>query len=287
MKISRTVFAFLLLFAASAIADEPATGSAFFAMNTAAKGGPDFVVPMLKELGYAGLGGAAGDAAMPEALRREGLRFFNAYHVRSFDAETPMPDASMKHIIDLLEGQNSAVWLGIKQVLRAGQPLAGEEAEGVAVESLRALADYAEPRGVRIALYPHTGFWNERFEHNQRVAEKVGRKSVGITFNLCHWLRVEGSERDPGPVLAAALPWLMFVTINGADHGDTQHMGWDRLIQPLGRGSYDVSAFLTKLDTVGYRGPIGLQGYGIQMEPRELLTISMRAWREMHATAPR
>jgi sugar phosphate isomerase/epimerase len=112
-----------------------------------------------------------------------------------------------------------------------------------------------------------------------RVVEKVNRPNVGATFNLCHWLKVEGGERDPAPVLKAALPRLDFVTICGADAGDTRTLGWDRLIQPLGRGTYDVGTFLAKLRAAGYRGPIGFQGYGIPMDSKELLTLTMDAWK--------
>lgn len=280
-----SAFLALLLAHAPAVAAEPESpaANAFFAMDTAARGGPETVVPLLKELGYDGLGGKAGDVVMPDGLQREGLRFFNAYHVQAFEVETAMPDASMKRFIEVLAGRDAALWLAISKVQRSGQaPASGDaEADAAVVEKLRALADYAEPRGVKIALYPHAGFWLDRFEHGQRLAERADRKSVGVTFNLCHWLRVEGSQRDPGSVIAAALARLMFVTINGADTGETQRLGWDRLIQPLGRGSYDVPGFLAKLRSAGYRGPIGFQGYGIKMEPRELLTITMRAWREM------
>ena len=61
----------------------------FFAMDTIARGQPDTVVPMLRELGYAGLGGAAGDAAMAQALSAEGLRYFNGYHTITIDAARP------------------------------------------------------------------------------------------------------------------------------------------------------------------------------------------------------
>ena len=77
----------------------------------------------------------------------------------------------------------------------------------------------------------------------------------------------------------------MFVTINGADTGDTQKMGWDRLIQPLGHGNFDVAGFLAKTDAAGSRGPIGFQGYGIKMDSRELLTRTMKAWKSMQAPA--
>ena len=104
-----------------------------------------------------------------------------------------------------------------------------------------------------------------------------------MTFNLCHWLKVEGADRDPVPVLRAALPRLMFVSISGADTGDTRAMSWDRLIQPLDAGSYDLGAFLRTLRTVGYTGPVGFQGYNIKGEPRDILARSIAAWRTFNA----
>jgi sugar phosphate isomerase/epimerase len=87
-------------------------------------------------------------------------------------------------------------------------------------------------------------------------------------------------------VLKAAMPRLMFVTINGADTGDTKQMGWDRLIQPLDRGSYDVGAFLKKVRAAGYEGPIGFQGFGIKEEPRSVLERTMTAWKKLDAEDP-
>ncbi len=107
---------------------------------------------------------------------------------------------------------------------------------------------------------------------------------MGLTFNLCHWLKVEGSERDIQPVLKVALPRLMFITINGADTGDTKQMGWDRLIQPLDAGSYDVAAFVKTARELGYKGPFGFQGYGIKTEPRIVLQRTMKNGQEMMAS---
>jgi sugar phosphate isomerase/epimerase len=78
----------------------------------------------------------------------------------------------------------------------------------------------------------------------------------------------------------------MFVTINGADTGDTKKMGWDRLIQPLGSGTYDVAAFVHTVRETGYTGPIGFQGFGIKAPPREILTRTMTAWKDMSPTTP-
>jgi sugar phosphate isomerase/epimerase len=82
--------------------------------------------------------------------------------------------------------------------------------------------------------------------------------------------------------LRDAMPDLFYVTINGADGGETRDMDWDRLIQPLGQGSYDVAGLLRSLRELGYNGPIGFQGYGIPGDSRHLLERTMRAWRELN-----
>jgi len=255
----------------------------FFAMNTIARGGPDAVVPLLKELGYDGLGGGAGDDAMAKALEAAGLRFFNGYLTLSFDSAQPVLDDKLRGILDCMAGHDTALWLAVQKVQRDGQPFAksSPDADEIAIAKLREIADYAKPHHIRIALYPHTGLWIEHVEDAIRVADKLDRDDIGVTFNLCHWLKVEGSARDPLPVLKAALPRLMFVTINGADYGDTQAMGWDRLIQPLGSGSYDVAAFLGKVRAAGYTGPVGFQGFGIKRDLREVLVQTIAAWRKM------
>jgi sugar phosphate isomerase/epimerase len=152
----------------------------------------------------------------------------------------------------------------------------------VALREVRTIADYAQSRGVRVALYPHAGFWVERVEEAVDLAERLNHPNVGVMFNLCHWLKMEGAERDPAPVLELALPRLFFVTVNGADTGDTRKMPWRQLIQPLGSGTYDVAAFLGKLVKTGYSGPVGFQGYGIQEDPRAVMTATMAAWRRMN-----
>lgn len=254
-------------------------------MDTIARGGPEVVAPMLKDLGYDGLGGTAGNEPMANAINAAGMRFFNGYLTMSFDSLLPVLDDRHRGIIDRMAGHHGVLWLAIVKVQEGGRAVSksSEDGDATAVAKLRELAEYAKPKGVRIALYPHTGFWLERVEDALRVADRLANEDVGVTFNLCHWLKVEGSERDPLPVLQAAMPRLMFITINGADTGDTKAMGWDRLIQPLGVGSYDTAAFLEKVRAVGYKGPVGFQGFGIRGEPREVLARTIEFWRKMNA----
>lgn len=259
----------------------PAKSNAFFAMDTIARGKPESVVPLLRELGYDGLGGKAGDAAMATALKAGGLKFFNGYLTKSFQAGTPALDEPLRRMIDAMQDHGAALWLAVDKVLDHGTafPKSASAADPIVVFQLREIAAYAETRGVRIALYPHASHWLERVADAVRIADQIDQPSVGVTFNLCHWLKVEGAQADPAPALRAALPRLMFITINGADTGDTVSMGWDRLIQPLDQGTYDTAGFVRLVRAIGYTGPVGFQGYGIKDDPRAVLQRSIAWWR--------
>jgi sugar phosphate isomerase/epimerase len=141
------------------------------------------------------------------------------------------------------------------------------------------MSDLAAESGAQLLLYPHVSNWVERIEDSVRVAQKVDRPNVGVMFNLCHWLMVD-RQRDYKPLLKQAMPRLWAVSINGADERDDGR-GWDRYIQPLDKGSFDVSKFLGTLKELGYQGPIGLQCYGIGGDTREHLARSMDAWKEL------
>ncbi len=266
-----------LALASTALAANP-----FFAMDNIARGGPDIAPTMLKELGYDGFGGRVPDETMLPALTARGLKFFNAYHVLDLDPTQPAPNEQLRAWLFAMRGKDTVLWLAINKVTRPDGKLfapSAVAADDTVLGQIRTIADVAKANGIRIALYPHTAFWLARVDDALRVAEKLNRPDIGVTFNLCHWLKVEGTERDPAPVLRAALPRLMFVTISGADTGDTRAMGWDRLIQPLDSGTYDLGTFLRTLRNLGYTGPIGFQGYNIKGEPREILARSIAAWR--------
>jgi sugar phosphate isomerase/epimerase len=250
--------------------------SPFFAMDNGVPGGPAEVAATLHELGYDGLGGrGTGAKVQREALEAKGIRLWNIYLTLKFAPGVPALTPEIRGYIEPLKGHDSTLWLAIQEV--AG----GDE---VAVAAVREIAAQAETAGVKVSLYPHTGFWLARFADAVRVAGLVDRPNVGTTFNLCHWLKVEG-DVDPIPLLTAERAKLQFVTINGADRGDTKAMGWDRLIQPLDRGTYDVGAFVRRLrDEVKWRGPVGLQGYAVPGDKRENLRRSMAAWRAMSGT---
>ncbi len=134
------------------------------------------------------------------------------------------------------------------------------------------------------ALVKELGFSGIGFGGSSKIPEMLaavdtqGIKNLGVTFNLCHWLKVDGKELEAR--LKEALPHLFVVTINGAD---SDGKGWNTLIQPLDRGTFDVAQVLRLLDKLEFKGPIGLQHYGIRGSARGNLSASMKGWKALQA----
>ena len=252
----------------------------FFAMDTGTKDAThqtaEAQVALVKEIGFAGLGA---DYRTPAALRemlaavdRQQLKMFAVYFGLDLDAANPV-SPQIRDAISQLKGRDAVLWLFVTSKKLKPSDAAGDK---VAVPVLREIAELAEPAGVRVALYPHAGMWVERVDDGVRLARQVERKNVGVTFNLCHWLKADGKELEAR--LEEAKPYLFVVTINGADENG---MDWKRLIQPLDAGSFDVCRVLTKLKQMGYTGPIGLQHYGIHGDAHNNLQRSMNGWRRL------
>ncbi len=232
---------------------------------------------MLKELGYAGIGytGTKRIPKMLAALDARGLTMFSIYVGACVDPGKPAYDQGLKQAISQLKGRPTVIWLFIT----GGTP-SSTTLDDRAVAIVREVSDMAAKSNLRIALYPHIGFYVARVEDALRLAKKVDRKNVGVTFNLSHFLKLD-DEKNLEQRLKEAAPYLFLVSINGADSGQTNEMDWDRLIQTLDRGTFNVRHLLRALDQCGYTGPVGLQCYAIPGNSRENLQRSMRAWQKL------
>jgi sugar phosphate isomerase/epimerase len=234
---------------------------------------------MLKELGYPGVGHIWLDRVEEriKTLEAAGLKLFQiTMVVEVAPGKTPYDAKRFKQVCALIKGRQVQFCLLLNGV-KSSDPSIDPQA----VEILREMSDQAKDSGAQLLLYPHQNSWVERIEDAVRVAEKVNRPNVGVMFNLCHWLRVDKS-RDYRPLLKQAMPRLWAISINGADDFD-EKPGWGRYIQPLDKGTFDVGKLLKTLKDLGYRGPIGLQCYGIGGDAREHLTRSLAAWQKLSA----
>jgi sugar phosphate isomerase/epimerase len=260
---------------------EPKIANPFYAFQDGLTGVPPKDQPkLLKELGYDGIEFEGTPQQVPEmleALDAQGLKMFCMYVGANVEPNKPPYNPGLKTAIEQLKGRGTIITL----LVLGGKP-SSADSDDRAVAVVREIASLAEASGLRVALYPHFGCYVARVEDAIRLIEKVDRKNVGVSFNLCHFLKLD-DEKNLERRLKEASPHLFVVSINGADGGDTNRLDWNRLIQTLDRGNFDVSRVLKTLKRLNYAGPIGLQCYAIPGDPRENLKRSMKAWRSLNA----
>ncbi|MDO9579386.1 MAG: sugar phosphate isomerase/epimerase [Bacteroidales bacterium] len=238
---------------------------------------PGFQAKLMKELGFDGmeLMGLDQIGEKLAELDQQKLQLFMVY-IR-IDLEKPQHfDPRMFSFIREVKNKGVTLWLHIlSEKLKPSDP-AGDS---LCVPIIREIADFANDYGVNVALYPHVNFWLEKVDDSVRLTKKINRRNVGAVFNFCHYLK--GDEKNLlEEKLVKAIPYLAAVSVNGADDGSTSQMGWDRLIQPLGKGSFDVLKVLQILKNNRYSGPGGLQCYSISGKPEDFLKISIAGWKD-------
>ena len=217
-------------------------GNPFFAFDNGVGRGtqrtPDQQAELLATLGYDGISytGVTDLAARQRAFHARGLRIFNLYVACFVDRFDPY-ESGLMAALPALAGTGTELWLTVQ-----GKTM--DEQRAVAI--VRDLAEAAARQGVRIALYPHKGFHIATAEEALRLAGRVNRPNVGVTFNLCHELAAGHASRL-AEIIRTAASSLHFVSINGAD----PQGGWNELIRPLDEGSVNVEALLQELDQIG------------------------------------
>jgi sugar phosphate isomerase/epimerase len=230
---------------------------------------------LVKKLGFDGIEMLGLDKADEKfkVLDNYSLPVYMVYIQVDIDKEQAY-DSKLPDFIKSVGNRGVTLWLHIHSDKYKPSDPAGDV---LAVPVIQKLADYAQKYKVNLALYPHSFFWLEKIEDSVRLTEKINRRNVGAVFNLCHFLRTD-IRADLEKKLIASIPYLFAVSINGADDGNTAEMDWNRLIQPLGEGSFNVLSVLRLLKDNNYKGPVGLQCYNIPGEPSVFLSKSMRTW---------
>lgn len=247
----------------------------FYAMDTGLRG-PDVKtlddkVRLLHDLGYWGIDYTYNPSELPrllDLLDRFGVQLACIYLSPLLEEKI---DAKVRDSVAQMKGRPTRIELAIRsRKLKPSDPAGDEQA----LDLLRQISDWAGDTGPVVSIYPHTGLWTQRVEDGVRLASAAGRKNVGANFNLVHWAWVK-QDQPLETVLRSALPHLLAVSINGLA---------GRNIVSLDQGDYDVAGFVRLLATIGYRGPVGLQGFGIPGRSRDALERSMTKWRQILAS---
>lgn len=233
---------------------------------------------LMKAIGFDGLEGSGYKDffELKNALDKEGLSMPVNYASLNFDADGKLNENSFNEIKEMITSSDKGAViyfpLGNNSFMNNK-----ESGDKMVVPILRELADYSAPFGVKLCVYPHIGAYCETVAHSVKLAKLVDRKNYGASINLCHLLKVEGSEGIDVKIKEFT-PFLFAVNICGADDGDTRQYGWERLIQPLGQGSFDTYGFVKSLKDNGYDGPFGIQCFSLTGDVVETLTKSMEIW---------
>ncbi|MEO0332028.1 MAG: TIM barrel protein, partial [Bacteroidota bacterium] len=211
------------------------------------------------------------------------LQLYTIYVNINLDNPEQPYDSRLINVLEQIAGTNTMPWFYITS---KQYPPSSVEYDSLAVPILQQMADLAHQYGIRVMLYPHRNFWIESVEDAIRVAKKVNRRTLGMTFNLCHYLaNCHSQKQDPMsqlPVLAeAAEPYIFAISLNGADSVPAgKNDIWASFIQPLGEGSFDTYTFLKTFLDLGFAGSIGLQCYSIDQDKAVHLQQSRKAWQK-------
>ena len=237
-------------------------------------GSVDEGVHLIKELGYQGVGSVY-PKDLPKfkaACEKEGLKVLSIYAGGTVNADGYSYGQEVTAAIAMLKGTDVLVELNVQ---RGKDP---NDAQAVAF--VKEIAGKAKESGLKVVLYPHAGFHIERVDHALRIARATGCDNVGVTFNLCHFLKVQPAD-DLRATLEAAKPLLWSISLCGADAGGKD---WNTLIRPLDEGDFDKALLLGHLREIGFKGPVGLQCFNIRIDPKQNLARSMEAWKKLLAT---
>lgn len=234
---------------------------------------------LIRELGYDGGGYQIWlDDSLETNLKtfdKEGLQVYLLWAYLNLNPKRgPVYDPRLPGAIRKLKGRPTTVAV-LLQGLKPGDPKGMEPA----IKAIRELAVAAAEAGVRVSIYHHWANWTESLPFVLEVVRKVDRPEVGYTFNVCHWLKIEG-DRDYRPLLRQNAAKLFGVSTCGAQIGAQD---WaNGLVQPLDKGNFDNRALLATLGEIGYQGPIALMCYAIPGDAREHLARSMKTWRRLN-----
>lgn len=153
------------------------------------------------------------------ALQENDMKLYTIYiNIDLAKPEQPY-DPRMEEVLQRIADTETMPWF---YVTSQRYLPSSSEYDSLAVPILQRVADLAQQYNGRVMLYPHRNFWFEKVDDAICVAQKVYRRNLRMTFNLCHYLtscyeqRTAPMQQLP-ELVKAAQPYLFAISLNGAD----------------------------------------------------------------------
>ena len=281
----RIFFVLILICSNSLLAQK--VKNEFFALHNIIRGDStyntfDKQVELVKNAGFDGIeiNQIESFDGMKTALDK--YEFKGSYFYIKLQLGEPM-DNRIEKAINSLKGTNTIIApyiLADTKRFKANSP----EGDSEAIRLLQIISVWSKKSGLQVAIYPHFSFYVERTDHALQLAQKINRKNVGLSFNLCHWLATTNlTERTQlKSHLKEINPYLKMMTISGAYDIISQKKSiFDDYILPLGTGNFDTYDLLKYMvKTIKYKKPIGVQCYNIKGNKPQLIQNTMYVWNQ-------
>ena len=279
----RTFILLILICSNSVLAQK--VKNEFFALHNIIRGDStyntfDKQVELVKNAGFDGIeiNQIESFDGMKSALDQ--FQFKGSYFYVKLQLGDPI-DNRLESTINKLKGSHTIIAPYILADTKRFKPNS-PEGDSEAIKLLQLISMWSKKAGLQVAIYPHYSFYVERTDHALQLAQKVNRKNVGLSFNLCHWLATTSlAERtDLKNHLKELKPYLKMITISGASDIISQKKAiFDDYILPLGTGSFDTYDLLKYMvKTIKYKNPIGVQCYNIKGNKPQLIKNTMMVW---------
>lgn len=208
---------------------------------------------------------------------RFGLTVSGVYTVLdlSLGEQNPRNSGLLRMIETMPEG--STVELAIKS---AGSGIVNSDPRGDTrvIAWLSEALSIAERRRIQVSLYIHLQFWVEKHDDAIRLCEQINHPNLGLTFSSLQWYAADG--QDIGGLLSRAVPWIRRANFSGSRRSP---LGFFQVatIEPLDTGELDNFAIFARLTRLGYRGPLGYNGWHEGGDPFVKLERSLRVLKDM------
>jgi 4-hydroxyphenylpyruvate dioxygenase len=151
--------------------------------------------------------------------------------------------------------------------------------DALAAEQLRALAERAAERGIRIAYEALAwGRHVDEYDHAWRIVETAGHPALGVCLDSFHIMSRDTSLDAIGDIPAAK---LFYVQLADAPDLSMDVLQWSRHYRCFpGQGAFDLPSFLSRVLAAGYAGPLSLEVFNDvfrQADPDRTAIDAMRS----------